>query len=1098
MLPIQSSILLKHVIPLQPRWQNDPGKLSAAPDSLRAESEYVAVSSCCAQVLWMRTQLTDYGFFYDKVPIYCDSKSAIAISCNPEAFDKELEAPIEDQPLPTNASPTALLLGYINDSNPEEDEEDPEEDPIDYPTNGGDNDDIESSDDDNDDDNDVEKDGEDDEEETMTTVNQGMSVEEIDKCFVYLHTTVLEHSDTGSKDWCIQVPIDQQRFTLNSNILRDALEITPVDPANPFVSPSAGDIVMDFMNELGYPEAIHFCLTGKTSRNDKPRHPVLQMLWEIVTGTNVDYAKLLWEEFFKESSPSLLIGGVIKFLPRSQLLKEGKPKPKPVKEKSTKPTPLQKVGKGKVMKVRNVKSSLQLVDESKKEQAQPEPEHQGAGEEYDVERAIQMSLELFQAQGQAHVGGVAIREPRQTPATEEASTGPSTQPQDDASTNMVCDSPSPVDAETKVVTDKTNSGGDTEILQIGEEQGEDVADKVNLEEKAAKIDEGQAGSDLDEEQDQPEDVPEPQGAGEEYNLKRVIQMSLESFQAQGQAYVGGVAIREPVAEVTCLLHVVEVKTFFTHRDINKIPSKNPTPHVILYYRFTKLIIYYLGIKYNIHRRPDSPRHVTSDDFLLGNLKFVPKGEIDEVFGIQIPEELITDNIRNAPYYNAYLEMVAKHDLKIAAEKGTKKKSASKADKSKKPETAKQPKPKHVKEKSTKPTPVQKASKGKETKVRKVKSSLQLVYEPKEEQAQPKPEPEHHGVGEEYDRWTLATKEASTRPSTQPQDDASINIVRDSPSPADAETGANTDKTNSGDDTKILQIDWAGSDPGKTLESRPPPERVFIEEDQAGPDPRLSHVALVGPPPEPMHDDFVATIYPQVHESLKHPDEEHTQVENPLSLTRTLSSMKNMNAYTFSDQLFNDKLIEEEPDKANMETKVESMVTVLIHQASSSAHSLSTPVVDLSPLCANFEKRHKLHDNTVQGISSRVFILELKELPHKINQIVNKVVKDAVYVAFQAPLRDRLREVPEADMKEILHQRMFKSGSYKSLSENVALYESLEASIDCANRDEFLAEKDKSQKRCRNDQDPPLPPDSDLIKKRRHDSDALGSKQPPAP
>nr|GEZ22128.1 integrase, catalytic region, zinc finger, CCHC-type, peptidase aspartic, catalytic [Tanacetum cinerariifolium] len=48
----------------------------------RRKSEYVAVSSCCAQVLWMRTQLTGYGLFYDKVPIYCDSKSAIAISCN--------------------------------------------------------------------------------------------------------------------------------------------------------------------------------------------------------------------------------------------------------------------------------------------------------------------------------------------------------------------------------------------------------------------------------------------------------------------------------------------------------------------------------------------------------------------------------------------------------------------------------------------------------------------------------------------------------------------------------------------------------------------------------------------------------------------------------------------------------------------------------------------------------------------------------------------------------------------------------------------------------------------------------------------------------
>nr|GEX52779.1 hypothetical protein [Tanacetum cinerariifolium] len=47
-----------------------------------AESEYVTVSTYCAQVLWMRTQLTDYGFFYDKVPVYCDSKSAISISCN--------------------------------------------------------------------------------------------------------------------------------------------------------------------------------------------------------------------------------------------------------------------------------------------------------------------------------------------------------------------------------------------------------------------------------------------------------------------------------------------------------------------------------------------------------------------------------------------------------------------------------------------------------------------------------------------------------------------------------------------------------------------------------------------------------------------------------------------------------------------------------------------------------------------------------------------------------------------------------------------------------------------------------------------------------
>nr|GFD22040.1 uncharacterized mitochondrial protein AtMg00810-like [Tanacetum cinerariifolium] len=48
-----------------------------------AEAEYVSLSACCTQVLWMRTQLTDYGFHFDKIPMYYDSKVAIAISCNP-------------------------------------------------------------------------------------------------------------------------------------------------------------------------------------------------------------------------------------------------------------------------------------------------------------------------------------------------------------------------------------------------------------------------------------------------------------------------------------------------------------------------------------------------------------------------------------------------------------------------------------------------------------------------------------------------------------------------------------------------------------------------------------------------------------------------------------------------------------------------------------------------------------------------------------------------------------------------------------------------------------------------------------------------------
>ncbi|GJS38621.1 hypothetical protein Tco_0563664 [Tanacetum coccineum] len=74
---------------------------------------------------------------------------------------------MEDQPLPADASPTALSLGYIADSDLEEDKEDPEEDLADHPIDEGDNDDNESSDDDDDDD-DVEKD---EEEEHLAPVN---------------------------------------------------------------------------------------------------------------------------------------------------------------------------------------------------------------------------------------------------------------------------------------------------------------------------------------------------------------------------------------------------------------------------------------------------------------------------------------------------------------------------------------------------------------------------------------------------------------------------------------------------------------------------------------------------------------------------------------------------------------------------------------------------------------------------------------------------------------------------------------------------------------------------------------------------------------
>ncbi|GKE13433.1 hypothetical protein Tco_1416984, partial [Tanacetum coccineum] len=451
-----------------------------------------------------------------------------------------------------------------------------------------------------------------------------------------------------------------------------------------------------------------------------------------------------------------------------------------------------------------------------------------------------------------------------------------------------------------------------------------------------------------------------------------------------------------------------------------------------------------------------------------------------------------------------------------------------------------------------------AGKGKVAKVCTVKSSFQLVDEPDEEPAhsEPEPEPEHQSKSQAYvggvairepvaeatrplpvvegkgkaivteeqaaqsllalhthkrrsttdqfilQRWAPTTEEASTRPSAQPMDDTSANIVRNSLSSADAETGARSDKTNSGGDTKILQItedlgenvdklenveektvelnqDQAGSDPGETHESQPPLEQVHMDEDHARPDPGISCVVLVGPDPKPTHDEFMADLYPKVQESLKFSADEHVILEDPLSSIGTLSLMKNLeDAYAIGDQFVNDKSTDDEPTTES---------------------ELAERVIALEKKFSELEQNNKNLNNTTRNLGSRVFTLELRDLPYKIDEVVHENVKEAVQIALQAPLRDRFRDLLKADMKEMLHQKMFETGSYKSLLEHIALYEALEASMEWTQRDEFFAEHDKSRKRRRDDQDPPSPPpDSDLSKKKRRGSSASGSSQPSAP
>ncbi|GJZ66833.1 hypothetical protein Tco_0630073, partial [Tanacetum coccineum] len=197
-----------------------------------------------------------------------------------------------------------------------------------------------------------------------------------------------------------------------------------------------------------------------------------------------------------------------------------------------------------------------------------------------------------------------------------------------------------------------------------------------------------------------------------------------------------------------------------------------------------------------------------------------------------------------------------------------------------------------------------------------------------------------------------------------------------------------------------------------------------------------------------------------------------------------------NAFTFGDQFLNDKSPKEEPGKANVETEVESMVTIPIHQASSSVPPLSTTIIDLTPpKLVSPLAQEPIFTATTTTTSTT---LPLPPPPRQ------QSTTDPDQT--NSPIHERFRDLSAIKMKEILHDRMFESGSYRSHPEHTALYDALELSIDHENREEFNEATAKSRKRCCDDQDPPTPPPkgSNESKKKRNDSDASASKQPLVP
>nr|GEV30766.1 hypothetical protein [Tanacetum cinerariifolium] len=280
--------------------------------------------------------------------------------------------------------------------------------------------------------------------------------------------------------------------------------------------------------------------------------------------------------------------------------------------------------------------------------------------------------------------------------------------------------------------------------------------------------------------------------------------------------------------------------------------------------------------------------------------------------------------------------------------------------------------------------------------------------------------------------------------------------------AEGQAGSNPDETPEGqagsnpDETSEGQ---AGPDPGNAeakVQSTSSPV-VHAGSDREHMDIDVANVSLQ-PSTEQLYERFTSTIYPNIQENLKLAVDEPVLLEELASSSGTLSSLQHLSRdFTFGDQFFSDK--PSDADKS-AKTEVESMVNVSIQQDMSSIPLMTSPIIDLTSTQQQQQPQryhhHKLHNKARQS----------------------EVVTDAVDWVMQAPLRNRFRDLPKADMKEILHQCMWETDSYKSHEVYMQLFEALEKSINRDQSEELthdLAEARKKRKKGR--ESPKTPPGS---------------------
>ncbi|XP_069148329.1 secreted RxLR effector protein 161-like [Solanum lycopersicum] len=77
------------------------------------EAEYIAVASCCAQLLWIKQQLEDFGIKTGYIPIMCDNNSAIYMAKNPVQYKRTKHIDIQHHFLRDNVEKGFIIMTFF-------------------------------------------------------------------------------------------------------------------------------------------------------------------------------------------------------------------------------------------------------------------------------------------------------------------------------------------------------------------------------------------------------------------------------------------------------------------------------------------------------------------------------------------------------------------------------------------------------------------------------------------------------------------------------------------------------------------------------------------------------------------------------------------------------------------------------------------------------------------------------------------------------------------------------------------------------------------------------------------------------------------------